>query len=363
MDEVLPAQSKKGPPKGRGAIGNSTGRFEPTVRFAVDDGWELEEDLPPLRTTVTADATRKIIARNTSPDVGFEQSINPYRGCEHGCIYCYARPSHAYYGLSPGLDFETKLFHKPNAAKILEAELRKPGYQCKTIVIGANTDPYQPIEREYKITRRVLEVLSAYNHPVGIITKSHLVARDLDILSSMAERGLATVAVSVTTLDRKLARFMEPRASTPQKRLITIERLSSAGVPVRVMAAPMIPFLNDAELEAILEAAHIAGARFAAYTLVRLPLELKELFEEWLDTHFPDKKNHVLNQLRETRGGQLYAAEFGKRMRGTGVYAELLTQRFQKACRRLGLNKERHSGIDHTQFRLPPRAGDQLDLF
>ncbi|MGA0393262.1 MAG: PA0069 family radical SAM protein [Rhodospirillales bacterium] len=362
MDEPFSAQPNNGPIKGRGSVSNPTGRYEPTVRHAVDDGWDLEEDLPPLRTTVTADSTRKIIARNTSPDVGFEQSINPYRGCEHGCIYCYARPRHAYRGLSPGLDFETKLFHKPNAATLLENELRKPTYECKTIVIGADTDPYQPIEKTYAITRQVLEVLSAFNHPVGIITKSHMVTRDLDILGSMAARGLATVAVSVTSLDRHLARIMEPRASTPPKRLAAIRKLSDAGVPVRVMAAPMIPHLNDAELESILDAAHTAGARFAAYTLVRLPLELKELFEEWLDTHFPDKKNHVLNQLRETRYGQLYVAEFGKRMRGTGVYADLLRERFIKACRRLGLNKNRHADIKQARFCPPPRPGDQLKL-
>ncbi|MEQ8194985.1 MAG: PA0069 family radical SAM protein, partial [Rhodospirillales bacterium] len=263
MDEPLPSLPKKGPLKGRGSVGNPTGRYEPHARVAVDDGWTPDEDLPPLRTTVTADATRTIIARNDSPDIGFDQSINPYRGCEHGCIYCYARPSHAYYGLSPGLDFETKLFHKPKAAKLLDEELRKPGYRCKLIVIGANTDPYQPVERKYKITRQVLEVLSAHNHPAAIITKSSLVLRDLDILTSMAARRLISVAVSVTSLDRDLARIMEPRAASPPKRLEAVKRLSDAGVPVRVMAAPMIPFLNDAELESILAAAKENGAEHA----------------------------------------------------------------------------------------------------
>jgi DNA repair photolyase len=363
MDDALPTMPKKAPIKGRGSVGNPTGRYEPHVRYAVDDGWAPDEDLPPLRTTVTADATRTIIARNTSPDIGFDQSINPYRGCEHGCIYCYARPRHAYLGLSPGLDFETKLFHKPDAAHLLDAELRKPGYDCKLIVIGANTDPYQPIERKYQITRRVLEVLSAHNHPAAIITKSNLVLRDLDILSSMAERRLISVAVSVTSLDRALARIMEPRAATPPKRLEAIKRLSEAGVPVRVMAAPMIPFLNDAELEAVLEAAKTAGADHAAYVLLRLPLELKDLFEEWLETHFPGKAKHVLNQLRTTRNGNLYVSDFGTRMKGTGVYAELLAQRFKKACARLGLNKQRGPGLDFSSFRPPPRPGDQLDLF
>jgi len=360
MDDPLPPTPKKG----RGAVSNPTGRFEKEIRYAVDDGWDLADDLPPFRTTVTDEATRKIITTNDSPDIGFDRSINPYKGCEHGCIYCYARPTHAYLGLSPGLDFESRLFAKPNAARLLDEELRKPDYKPDVIVIGANTDPYQPIERERRITRSVLEVLSAFNHPAAIITKSALVVRDLDILASMAERRLVSVAVSVTTLDRELARKMEPRAATPPKRLEAIRRLSDAGVPVSVMAAPMIPFLNDAEMESILEAAAQAGAIDAGYVLVRLPHELKDLFSEWLETHWPGKAKHVLSLIRQARGGQLYTAEWGERMRGTGEYADLLAKRFRLACQRLGLNKgrARNAGLDCSRFRPPPRAGDQLTL-
>ena len=289
-------------------------------------------------------------------------SAHPYKGCEHGCVYCYARPTHAYLGLSPGLDFETRLFAKPDAARVLERELRKPGYRCRPVMIGGNTDPYQPIERERRITRSILKVLSDFNHPVAIATKSTLVARDIDILSSLAERGLASVGVSVTTLDRDLARKMEPRAATPAKRLQTIRRLSGAGIPVSVMAAPMIPFLNDAELESILEAAAEAGATGATYIFLRLPLELKELFSEWLRVHAPGKARHVLNMVRESRGGRLYSSDFSTRMSGTGAYADMLARRFQLACRRLGLNRSRGAleGLDTTQFR--PPGGRQLRL-
>ena len=362
MDDPLPPAARKG----RGAVTNPTGRYEPAERYAVDDGWELEGDdiPPPLRTSVTMETPRVIITTNDSPDIPFTQSINPYRGCEHGCVYCFARPTHAYMGLSPGLDFESKLFAKPNAPELLETELRKPGYRCQVIAMGTNTDPYQPIERELKITRRILEVLAAYNHPVCITTKSALVARDLDILAPMAARGLAAVAVSVTTLDRELARTLEPRAATPPKRLETIGRIAAAGVPASVMTAPMIPFLNDAEMERILEAAAEKGATSAGYVLLRLPLELKALFEEWLNTHAPGKAKHVLNQLRESRGGQLYVSEFGSRMRGTGVFAELMRKRFQRACERLGLNRGAAASrpLDTSQFAPPPRAGDQLKL-
>lgn len=352
------------PRKGRGAVSNQTGRFEGYNAVAIDDGWDLpaDGDLPPLRTTVTADATRTIIARNTSPDVPFDRSINPYRGCEHGCVYCFARPTHAFLGLSPGLDFESRLFYKPDAAALLEKELRKKSYKCDVMAMGTNTDPYQPIERDYKLTRRILEVLSAHNHPVGIVTKSSLIARDIDILGPMAEKKLAQVCLSVTTLDRDLSRRMEPRAPTPQRRLDTIRALVDAGIPCGVMAAPMIPVLTDPELEAILEAAREAGAHMAGYVLLRLPLEIKHLFHEWLDAHAPLKADHVMNAVKDAGGGQIYDPTYGVRQRGTGVYADLLLQRFEKACKRLGLN-ERGYRLDRTLFKPPPRAGDQMGLF
>jgi len=362
MDEPLPSR----PRKGRGAVGNPAPRYDRESRVAVDDGWrqpEDEGDPPPLRTIVAIDTSKSIIARNDSPDIPFEQSINPYRGCEHGCIYCFARPTHAYLGLSPGLDFETRLFAKTAAAELLRAELSKPGYRCKVIALGANTDPYQPIEREYKITRRVLEVLREFNHPVGVVSKSTLVQRDIDILSEMAAKGLATAAVSITTLDRELARHLEPRAATPQRRLDTVRALSSAGIPVSVLASPMIPALNDHELDGILDAARDAGAVGAGYILLRLPLELTPLFEEWLDAHAPGKAKHVMSLIRQSREGKTYRAEFGTRMKGTGPYAEMLRLRFDKACRRLGLNERRDTmRLDTSQFRRPPQKGDQLKL-
>jgi len=355
-----------GPKKGRGAVSNASGRFEGYTRHDVDDGWALMgDDAPPgLRTVVGSETCRTIISSNTSPDIAFDRSINPYRGCEHGCVYCFARPTHAYMGLSPGLDFETRIFAKDNADQVLKAELRKPGYRCRVIAIGANTDPYQPSERERQITRRLLRVLSAHNHPVSITTKSDLILRDLDILGSMAERGLASAAVSVTTLDRDLARKLEPRAPTPAKRVRAIAGLAEAGVPVAVLAAPMIPFLNDAELERILGSGREAGAGSAAYILLRLPLELKELFAEWLEAHAPGKASHVLNQLRESRGGMLYVADFETRRRGTGAYADLLAKRFRLACRKLGFTGDRDVAfdLDTAQFRPPPRVGDQLAL-
>jgi DNA repair photolyase len=352
------------PRKGRGAVSNQTGRFEGYEEMAIDDGWDTpaDEDLPPLRTTVTVDATRTIIARNTSPDVPFDRSINPYRGCEHGCVYCFARPTHAFLGLSPGLDFESRLFYKPDAASLLEEELRKPKYTCDVMAMGTNTDPYQPIEREYGLTRQILEVLAAHNHPVGIVTKSSLIARDIDILAPMAEKKLAQVCISVTTLHRELSRKMEPRAPTPARRLETIRALVDAGIPCGVMAAPMIPVLTDPELESILEAAAEAGAHMAGYVLLRLPLEIKDLFREWLDAHAPMKAQHVMNAVKAAGGGQIYDPAFGVRQRGTGVYANLLLQRFEKACKRLGLN-ERKYRLNRALFRPPPRAGDQLGLF
>jgi DNA repair photolyase len=327
-----------------------------------DDGWTPQDEAPPpLVTQVTPEITRHIVTRNSSPDVGFSQSINPYKGCEHGCVYCFARPTHAYLGLSPGLDFESRIFSKPQAAERLRQELARAGYRCDVIAVGANTDPYQPVERRLRITRSILEVLEEHLHPVAIVTKSQLILRDLDILERMARRRLAKVFVSLTTLDRTLARRMEPRAATPERRVATLRALSAAGVPTGVLAAPMIPGLNDAELEAILEAAVGAGARQAAYTLLRLPLELKDLFSEWLHRAYPLSAERVLHLVRETRGGKLYANGFGTRMEGTGPYADMLRQRFDRACTRLGLNAG-DEPLDTTQFRVPV-AGPQLRLF
>ena len=292
--------------RGRGAHSNASGRYEPLARVAFDDGWEKIEDLPPFKTTVTVDATRKIITRNDSPDISFDRSINPYRGCEHGCVYCFARPTHAYLGLSPGLDFESKLFMKPNAPELLERELSAPGYVPKVIAIGTNTDPYQPIERRHQIMRRILEVLERAGHPVGIVTKSALVLRDLDILARMAKRDLVKVAISVTTLDAKLARTMEPRASTPPRRLEALRQLVKAGVPASTLVAPVIPALNDAEIERILDAVAATGVRHAGYVLLRLPLEVRDLFREWLVANFPDRYRHVFKLIRDMRGGKDY---------------------------------------------------------
>jgi DNA repair photolyase len=349
--------------RGRGAVTNASGRYEPERREAFDDGWEADDEAPPrLTTTLTAETARRIITRNDSPDVGFDRSINPYRGCEHGCIYCYARPAHAYMGLSPGLDFESKLFFKPDAHRLLAAELAKPGYVCGSIHIGGNTDPYQPVERRLEVTRRVLEVLEAFNHPFSIITKSALIERDADILGRMAKRNLVRASVSVTTLDRKLARAMEPRAATPEKRIGAIKRLAEAGVPVGVGFAPVIPGLNDHELEAVLERARDAGARSAMYVALRLPMEIKDLFREWLEAARPDRAARVMSLVRQMRGGKDYDADWGQRMKGTGPIADLLRARFTGACRRLGLNETR-GPMDVTQFRPPPKAGDQLSLF
>ena len=352
--------------KGRGALSNETSRYDTEKRVRTTDGWEAEvaaaaedDELPPLRTILTRDATRTIIARNNSPDIGFDRSINPYRGCEHGCIYCFARPTHAYLGLSPGLDFETKILFKPEAAKLLTAELAAPKYKCAVMAMGTNTDPYQPVERDLKVTRQILRVLSDFNHPVGIVTKNHLVTRDIDILADMARRNLAEVFLSVTTLDKDLARAMEPRASTPQRRLDAIRALATAGIPAGVMTAPMIPGLNDHEMEAILDAAVDAGATRAGYVPLRLPLEIKELFEEWLKTHRPDRAERVLSLIRQMRGGKLYDAEFGSRMRGEGPLAILLSQRFAAAVKRLGLNRL-GVRLDTSAFHVPESARTAL---
>ncbi len=352
--------------RGRGAKSNVAGRYEPHTRVLVDDGWDdgwRDDDLPPpaLRTEVIRDATRTIIARNKSPDISFEQSINPYRGCEHGCIYCFARPTHAYLGMSPGADFESRLFAKPNAAELLAKELSAPGYIPKVIAMGTNTDPYQPIEKKMRITRSILEVLRDFRHPVGIVTKSPLILRDIDILGPMAQDGLAKVALSVTTLDRRLARLMEPRAGTPQRRLQAIKGLSEAGIPAGVMFAPVIPALNDGEMEAVLAAASEMGASTAGYVLLRLPLEIKDLFREWLDASVPDRAKHVMSLIRQMRGGKDYDSQWHTRMKGTGPYAEMIARRFHMAVKRLGLNKETKPLL-LGKFKPPPRAGDQLSL-
>jgi DNA repair photolyase len=348
--------------RGRGTISNTSGRYEPLARVSFDDGWQGLEDLPVFKTTVTVDATRKIIARNDSPDISFDRSINPYRGCEHGCVYCFARPTHAYLGLSPGLDFESKLFMKPQAPELLERELAAPGYVPKVIAIGTNTDPYQPIERRYQIMRRILEVLERAGHPVGIVTKSALVLRDLDILTRMAKRDLVKVAISVTTLDPKLARVMEPRASTPPRRLEALRQLVKAGVPASTLVAPVIPAINDAEIERILDAVAETGVRNAGYVLLRLPLEIRDLFREWLNENFPDRAEHVFKLVRDTRGGKDYDSAWGKRMTGSGPVAWMIGRRFEVACERLGFNKTSvKTTVEH--FRHPRPASAQLDLF
>jgi len=359
---AMPALARNG----RGATRNPAVRFDSQVASPFDDGWDTLTaefgELPRLATTLQRDATRSAISWNSSPDIGFDRAVNPYRGCEHGCIYCYARPTHAYLGYSPGLDFE-----KPDVAEQLEKELRKPGYVPRTLALGSNTDPYQPVERTLKLTRTVLHVLDRFNHPVSIVTKSAGVLRDLDILTAMAKRRLARVYVSVTTLDAGLARIMEPRAATPARRLHAIAELTRAGVPCGVMTAPMIPGLNDAEMEKILEAAARAGARHAGYVLLRLPHELRQMFEDWLATHFPDRAKHVLSLIRETRGGALSEPRFHHRMAGQGVYADLLLRRFARATRQWGLDEARE-GLDCGQFAVPGQIGAeapqaQLSLF
>jgi DNA repair photolyase len=350
--------------RGRSSRSNASGRFERLQTEDFDDGWDRDEGdgAPKLEASLTAEAAKTILARNESPDLGFDRSINPYRGCEHGCIYCFARPSHAYLGLSPGLDFETKLYFKPNAADLLRHELSKRGYAPERVQLGANTDCYQPVEKRLGITRQVLEVLQEFNHPLGITTKSHLVTRDIDILASMAKKGLVVVVLSVTTLDNRLARSMEPRASAPHRRLQAIRELSQAGIPTIVNVAPIIPGLTDHEIESILEKAAEAGARYAHYSLVRLSHELGDLFKQWLAAERPDRAEHVMSLIRQTRGGKENDARFGKRMVGEGPVADLIRQRFHMARRRLGM--DRKIGILRTDlFAVPPRAGDQLSFF
>ncbi len=349
---------------GRGAVSNPIGRFESTRTEAQDDGWGiLDEPLPSVHTTVGIDTSRSIIARNNSPDIPFTQSINPYRGCEHGCVYCYARPSHAYLNLSPGLDFETKLFYKPDAIKQLKEELAAKNYQCSAIALGANTDPYQPIERQYRVTRGILETLSDCNHPATIVTKgAAIIERDIELLACMAKRNLVAVYISVTTLDKNLKRTLEPRAASPAARLAIIRKLADARVPVGILMAPVIPVLTDHELEHIIEAVAQAGALSASYVMLRLPYEVNPLFQEWLQTHEPLKAEHVMSRIHELRGGRDNDPRFGSRMRGEGVFADLFRKRFELACRKHGLNKERRLQLDTTKFAPPVMQGRQMSL-
>ncbi len=350
--------------RGRGAVSNRAGRFESLAVEAVDDGWGLaDEPLPPLETTVLPEPAQRVITRNSSPDVPFDQSINPYRGCEHGCVYCFARPSHAYVNLSPGLDFETRLFFKKDAALRLREELNRRSYRCSPINLGANTDPYQPLERRLGITRSILEVLVECRHPVTIVTKSALVLRDLDLLTRLAEERLTRVFVSITTLDDELKRRMEPRAASPAARLATVKRLAAAGVPAGVMFAPVIPAINDHELEGIVASAAEAGAATAGYLLLRLPGEVRELFYEWLETHYPERANRVRNRIRQLRAGRDNDPRFSMRMRGQGPWADLLGRRFETSCRHHGLEHGRAESLETAFFRPPRRVPDQMELW
>ena len=350
--------------KGRGAASNPEGRFESAKLETFDDGWEREaEPEPHPATTVTEERARSIISRNDSPDIPFEQSINPYRGCEHGCIYCYARPSHGYLNLSPGLDFETKLFAKTNAVELLQAELSKPSYRVSPINLGANTDPYQPIERRYQITRQILQVMLECRHPVTVITKNALVERDLDLLVPLARANLVYAFLSITSLDNRLSAKLEPRASAPHRRIAALKALSDAGVPCGVMVAPIIPMLTDRWLEEILERAREAGAGMAGYTILRLPWELKDLVREWLELHFPERAEHVLSLVRQMRGGRDNDPRFGSRMRGEGEFAELIRQRFHIATRKLGFGRGRDVVLDSAQFSPPRKVTPQGELF
>jgi len=352
-----PAQAK-----GRGARSNHSGRFEPYSREPVSDGWDGEDEPPKSVTDVTTETPRTIINYISSPFVGFDRSINPYRGCEHGCVYCFARPTHAYYGLSAGLDFETKLFAKPNAAALLDKELNARSYQPRHIAIGTNTDPYQPIEKKFELMRAILGVLTKYNHPVSVLTKSALISRDIDLLTPMAEAGIVKTMLSVTTLDAKLARKMEPRASTPARRLEAIAKLNDAGVPVGVMTAPLIPGLNDHELEDLLAAAKDAGAQWAGYTVIRLPLEVSGLFREWLESAFPDRAARVMRHIRDMNGGRDYDVEWSRAAAPRGVYPKLLSERFRKAAARFGISAAAPK-LDHALFRRPEPSSAQLSLF
>lgn len=347
--------------RGRASGINPAGRFEAFSHDVFDDGWNSFEDLPPFKTDVQVERARTIITPNSSPDISFNRSINPYRGCEHGCVYCFARPSHAYQGMSAGIDFESRLFVKPDAAQLLEAEITRPGYKMEPIAIGTNTDPYQPIEREWMVMRAILEVLERHNHPVGIVTKSALILRDKDILERMAAKGLVKVALSVTTMDRRLARTMEPRASTPSKRMEAVKALSDAGIPTSVMVAPIIPGLNDHEIERILDAAAGLGARHAGYVLLRLPLDVAPVFKEWLLRHYPERYRHVMSLIRSMRGGKDYDAQWGKRMRGTGPYAVQIGRRFELAAKRYGLSLNRQR-LNMDLFKTPKADQEQLAL-
>ena len=357
-DQTLDAERRRG----RGAATNRPGRFETYDRLVIDDGWDIADEVTQIRTEVRLETARSIITYNKSPDLPFDRSINPYRGCEHGCVYCFARPSHAYLGLSPGLDFETRLTARPNAAEVLERELRNPKYSVAPIAIGTNTDPYQPIEHQHRITRACLEVLRDYNHPVAIVTKGTGILQDLDIIADLAARNLALVGISVTTLSPEIARKMEPRVPGPAKRLQVIRALSEAGVPTRIMVSPVVPGLTDHEVEAILEAGRDAGARAASWIMLRLPQEVAPLVEDWLREHFPDRAEKVLRRLREMHGGKLYDAQWGKRMRGEGVYASMIATRFEAAVKRLGFATG-SLALRRDLFAMPPRKGDQLSLF
>lgn len=366
----IPSQPK--PRKGRGAVSNITGRYETQLIETVDDGWWQDENeaLPALKTLVTPELAKTILSRNQSPDIPFNVSLNPYRGCEHGCIYCFARPTHAYLGLSPGLDFETRLYAKTNAPELLRSELAAPSYEVSPLALGVNTDAYQPCERQYKLTRQVLEVLQECRHPVGLITKSSLIERDIDLLAEMASNKLAVAAITITTLDHEVSRTLEPRAASPRRRLETIRRLTAAGIPVSVSVAPMIPFVTEQEMEKIMEAAANAGAKGAGYTVLRLPWEVNPLFQEWLQTHFPERAERVMNRVRDMRGGKDYDANFESRMRGEGLWADLIRQRFEKSLVRLGMHRSRRFfEMDLSLFRKPltiparKKVDGQLDFF
>jgi DNA repair photolyase len=347
--------------KGRGVLSNPANRFDRNIAEGIDDGWFQDEPASSVETQLIIDSSRSVIARNDSPDIAFDQSINPYRGCESGCVFCYARPTHAYLGMSPGIDFETRIVYKPDAAQLLREELSRPGYVCRHIMLGSNTDPYQPVERKLGITRSILEVLAETRHPVAITTRHTALLRDLDLLAPMAKQGLVMVMYSITTFDADLKRKLEPRSAASEARLHAIRALRHAGIPVGVLAAPMIPAVNDSELETILERSHEAGARHAGYVLLRLPLEVNDLFRQWLSVHMPDRAAHVMSLVNDTREGADNSSQFGARMRGTGVWAQLLRDRFKLASRRLGLSSERRIELATHHFR-PPERGGQMGL-
>jgi DNA repair photolyase len=349
--------------KGRGSSSKPDARYLSHTRHEIDDGWDTEQEETKPVTTVTIERPKSIISKNKSPDLPFDQSINAYRGCEHGCIYCYARPTHAYQDLSPGLDFETKLFAKPNAAELLKKELAAKNYTCMPMALGTNTDPYQPIEREYKITREVIQVLKEHHHPLTIVTKSHLIERDIDLLAPMAEKNLVQIFISVTTLDHELMQNMEPRATAPKRRLQIIKNLTEAGIPTGLICAPIIPVINDSELETILERSAEAGANKAAYMIIRLPHEIKNLFEEWLEIHYPLKKSHVMSMITDLRAGKKNDTQFHTRMSGTGVYADLIKKRFIKACKAYNLNMGEYVSLNTSIFKKPVLSGQQQSLF